>query len=88
MGSEILSQMMKSTASGGFVVAVTVAIGWIILDRFEWSGNWVVVTPNLPSVAPHSTPAGPGVWMSMSTTTAQGHPSRGPPVNVGLHRGD
>jgi hypothetical protein len=80
--------MMKSTASGGFVVAVTVAIGWIILDRFEWSGNWVVVTPNLPSVAPHSTPAGPGVWMSMSTTTAQGHPSRGPPVNVGLHRGD
>ena len=65
-----------------------VAIGWIILDRFEWSGNWVVVTPNLPSFAPHSTPAGPGVWMSMSTTTTQGHPSRGPPVNVGLHRGD
>jgi hypothetical protein len=24
-----------------------------ILDRFEWSGNWVVITPNLPSFAPH-----------------------------------
>ena len=29
-----------------------VAIVSIILDRFEWSGNWVVITPNLPSFAP------------------------------------
>ena len=30
-----------------------VTIVSIILDRFEWSGNWVVITPNLSSFAPH-----------------------------------
>jgi len=35
---------------------------------------------------PTSTPVGPGVWTSISTTTAQGHPRGGPPVNVGLRR--
>jgi hypothetical protein len=29
-----------------------VAICWIVLERFEWSGNWAVITPNLPSFAP------------------------------------
>jgi hypothetical protein len=65
-----------------------VAIVSIILDRFEWSGNWVVITPNLPSFAPHFNSCRAGSVVSMSTTTAQGHPSRGPPVNVGLHLGD
>jgi len=35
-----------------------VAICWIVLERFEWSGNWVVITPNMPSFAPSSTPVG------------------------------
>ena len=29
-----------------------VAICWIVLERFEWSGNLAVITPNLPSFAP------------------------------------
>jgi hypothetical protein len=63
-----------------------VAISWIVLERFEWSGNWLVVTPNLPSFAPRvNSWQAPGVWRSMATTTAQGHPCLGPPVNVGLH---
>ncbi len=63
-----------------------VAISWIVLERFEWSGNWVVITPNLPSFAPRvNSWQAPGVWRSMATTTAQGYPCLGPPVNVGLH---
>jgi hypothetical protein len=31
-----------------------------------------------------STPVGPGVWTSMSTTKAQGHPCRGLQVIVGF----
>jgi hypothetical protein len=55
-----------------------VAISWIVLERFEWSGNWVVITPNLPSFAPRvNSWQASGVWRSMATTTAQGHPCLG-----------
>ena len=78
-----------------------VAIGWIVLrglnGRFltskrcdgcdEQGIGWSSHPTRHPS-RPTSTPVGPGVWTSISTTTAQGHPRRGPPVNVGHRRGD
>ena len=62
-----------------------VSITWIGLNGqgIGWSSH-----PTCHPSRPTSTPVGPGVWMSMSTTMAQGNPCRGPPVNVGLHRGD
>ena len=56
MGLEILSQMMKSDNGWRSCCChhqSQLLVSSIILDRFEWSGNWVVITPNLPSFAPH-----------------------------------
>ena len=56
VGSEILSQMMKSDSGRRSCRCrhqSQLLVSSIILDRFEWSGNWVVITPNLPSFAPH-----------------------------------
>ena len=66
--------------------------GWVLTSKRcdecnEQGIGWSSHPTRHPS-CPTSTPVWPGVWTSISTTAVQGHPHRGPPVNVRLHSGN